>query len=290
MTQINLRPVQLDDRHDILDVEKKSTPRLQYLPYVYELFLNDPQGEFTVAEIDGQIVACAKFSVLPDGSGWLETIRVDPKYQGLGVGKRFYENYALIAKRSGVAATRMYTGINNAVSAGLAARYGHSLAETFYGFSCDLGGEQPSTKAKTDETGRFSAVSDPDQAVELIMPHANDWGNYLVMNRTFYQLTPILCRDLAQRGFVFHDGDGSTVVVGARFMPDAALHLGFFTGPADVCLDFAAAHARSRHIPQIQCLFPIGSTGVKAALEAAAEYGHRYTEAPAQFIVMEAAV
>ncbi|MEM7800212.1 MAG: GNAT family N-acetyltransferase, partial [Chloroflexota bacterium] len=124
MTKITLRPAHLNDRSAVLAVEKKSTPSLQYLPYVYELFLNDPQGEFTVAEIGGQIVACAKFSVLPDGSGWLETIRVDPQYQGLGVGKRFYENYAAIAKRSGVSATRMYTGINNAVSAGLAARYG----------------------------------------------------------------------------------------------------------------------------------------------------------------------
>ncbi|MEM7802923.1 MAG: hypothetical protein AAF633_27280, partial [Chloroflexota bacterium] len=161
--------------------------------------------------------------------------------------------------------------------------YGHTLAETFYGFSYDLDGNLPSMAA-----GRFSAVTDPDQAVDLMMPYAVDWGHYLVMNRTFYRLTPILCRDLAQRGFVFNDGGANTVVVGARFMPDVALHLGFFTGAADVCLHFAAAHARQHGIPQIQCLFPSRSAGVKVALEATAEHGYRYTQAPAQFIVMEA--
>ncbi|MEM7113980.1 MAG: GNAT family N-acetyltransferase [Chloroflexota bacterium] len=278
MTAITLRPATNDDRTAVLQVEKKAMPAMQYLPRVYEMFLNDPQGEFTVAEIDSEVVACAKFSVLPDGSGWLETIRVTPERQGLGVGKRFYENYYAIAKRDGVPAMRMYTGINNAVSAGLAARYRLTRAETFYGFTLSTDQKAAASNAK------FMPVTDPDYAVDLIMPHASNWGHYLVMNRTFYQLTPALCQHLAQRGFVFH-GDAGTVVAGARFMPHAALHVGFFAGDAQQCLQFAANQASTHRNPQIHCLFAITSNGVKPALEAA-----HYQETPSQFIVMEVQV
>lgn len=279
MTTIFLRPATASDRAAVLQVEKKSTPGLQYLPSVYEMFLNDPHGEFIVAEIDGEVVACAKFSVLPDGSGWLETIRVTPERQGLGIGKRFYENYFAIAKRTGVATMRMYTGINNAVSAGLAARYGLTQAETFYGFSQAVAATAEEETAVS--TSPFRPITDPEKAIELIMPHAADWGHYLIMNRTFYQLTPALCRHLAQRGFVFH-GSAGTVVAGARFMPDTALHVGFFMGDTQQCLHFTNQHARSNNIPYLHCLFAIAASGAKTAVEAAG-----YIENASQYIVME---
>lgn len=75
---------------------------------------------WTVAEVDGKIVGIGKLTLLYDGSAWLETLRVDPAYQGNGVGKAIYRRYLEEAAELNAPALRMYTGVKNAVSAGLA--------------------------------------------------------------------------------------------------------------------------------------------------------------------------
>lgn len=272
---ITIRNVTSADFAQVLIVEKQSMPAMQYLPVVFDLFLSHERGEFSVAEMDGEIVACAKFTALPDNSAWLETIRVTPARQGLGIGKRFYANYFDIARREGISTMRMYTGIHNAVSKGLAERFGFQLAETFYGLTRAVVGEGGAAEHT------FQPVTNPEQATALIMPHAAAWGKFVVMNRTFYKLTPALCRDLAQRGCVYA-GAAGVVVLGARFMPDAALHIGFFTGDAAACLAFANDLARVRGVSQLSCLFPTSIESTKQALSA-----QGYQAGASEFIVME---
>jgi ribosomal protein S18 acetylase RimI-like enzyme len=263
--EIVVRQAGLADRDAILAVERKSTPGLQYLPQVFEQFLADQRGEFSVAEIDGEIVACAKFTVLPDNSAWLETIRVDPKYQGLGIGKRFYENYFRIAEREGAHALRMYTGVNNVVSKGLAERYGLQLSQTFFEATYSLDGD-----AVRDELLSFEQVTDTAVSTNLIMPHQAKWQDYLAMNRTFYKITPALCAYLAERGEVYADAEsGSVVVAGARFMPEQALHLGFFSGDLAKCVQFALQLGAKRGVPSVKCLFPIEAQMTADVLEGA---------------------
>ncbi len=113
---IELRRARLEDREKAIWVESKSTPNLSYVPDVFEMFVSDDVGEFSVAEVDGEVVGCGKFTVVPDGSAWLETLRVIPERQGIGVGKRFYERWLEAARRLGVPTMRMYTGVGNVVS------------------------------------------------------------------------------------------------------------------------------------------------------------------------------
>ena len=77
----------------------------------------------------------AKLTVLPDGSAWLEALRVAPFAQGKGVGKQFYQHFFTVARERGIPSMRMYTGVRNAVSKGLAERFGFRLAATYRGAS-----------------------------------------------------------------------------------------------------------------------------------------------------------
>ena len=129
---IKLRKARPEDKEKVEWVESLSTPNLSYVPHVWGMFINDTGGDWSVEEVDGEVVACGKYSILPDGSAWLETLRVIPRRQGLGLGKRLYEHWLKLSAEKGVKTMRMYTGVNNAVSAGLARRYGLSLAETFH--------------------------------------------------------------------------------------------------------------------------------------------------------------
>jgi len=271
----NARPT---DRAAILAVEAKATPGLRYVPAVFDLFMADARGGFLVAEIAGEVVACGKFTVLPDGSAWLETLRVIPERQGLGIGKRFYEHFFTLAAREGVTTMRMYTGTKNLVSKGLAEHFGFRCAERFSaawhpGETVDPAPNHPA----------FQAVTDPTEATTLLLAHADAWQQYLVMNRTFYRLTPPLCAALAAAGQVYATPARERVIaLGARFMPAEALHIGLFGDNAEGALDFAKALAAARGVPRLTALFSTAANAPQQQLMAAG-----FQLEPAEFIVME---
>lgn len=275
-SELVLRKARNDDLEKVKWVESKSTPNLSYVGAVWEMFLSDEAGEFSVAEADGEVVACGKFTVVPDGSAWLETLRVIPERQGRGIGKRFYERFYDIARSRGVTTMRMYTGVRNVVSKGLAELYGLRLAETF------RGAYLPCDEAK-DSNDSFRQVTDPDEATELLMPLGEEWKDFLVMNRTFYKLTPALCKYLAGKGMVYEDPESRSVIaLGARFMPEQSLHVGAFGGDAKACLDLAMRLGAERGVESLSCLFPSSSAGIQDSLT---QYGFKFLES--DFIVME---
>ncbi len=191
---IVLRKARVEDLDDVVWVESLSTPTLSYVPHVWDMFLNDEEGDWSVEELDGKIMGCGKYSILPDGSAWLETLRVVPEAQGLGLGKRLYEHWLRLSDEKGVKAMRMYTGVKNVVSEGLAKRYGLSLAQTFHG-------TKMASEPFKAEHG-FENVTDVSEATQLLMPLGDTWGGWMVMNRTYYKWSPELCKWLTENGMV----------------------------------------------------------------------------------------
>ncbi len=275
---IVIRPATPADRAAVIVVEAKSTPGLQYLPQVFDQFVADPDGEFMVATIDEEVVACGKFTPLPDGSAWLETLRVIPARQGLGIGKRFYQRFFELAAAQGISTMRMYTGTQNVVSKGLAEHFGFQPAATFRGMwrPCDQATIPPTSPA-------FQPITDPDEATALLMPHRAAWHGFLVMNRTFYTLTPALCAALARQGQVYADPSRQSVLtLGARFMPEQALHIGLFAGDEAACLAFALHQGLARATGRLSCLLVAAATPIQATLLA-----HGFQRETSEFIVME---
>lgn len=275
---INVRPATPADRDAVVAVEAGSTPGLRYVARVFDDFVTDSTGEFTVAEIGSAVVGCAKLTRLPDGSAWLETLRVAPAFQGLGVGKRLYEGFFAFAGRAGISTMRMYTGVTNAASKGLAERFGFRLAGTFRG-----AGRAIDSAPDHASPPSFAPVTDADRVAELLLPHRDVWAGFAVMNRTFYALGPALCSDFARAGQVFEQvATGSVVVAGARFLPEQALHVALFAGDVPACVGFAARLARARGAGRLSCLFPAAAAGLQATLT-----GLDFSLEPSDFIVME---
>ncbi|MCB0124304.1 MAG: GNAT family N-acetyltransferase [Caldilineaceae bacterium] len=259
---ITVRPATYADRAAIVAAEALSTPGLRYVDQVFDLFMDRTQGEFLVAELAGDVVACGKFTITPDGSAWLETLRVIPACQGLGIGKRFYEAFFALAHRDGISTMRMYTGTKNVVSKGLAERFGFRLAEAFTEARLPVAQATP-----TSEAIPFQPVTDPHRAYQLIGQHRDNWHDFLVMNRTFYKITPALCTWLTVAGQVYEEpASESIMVIGARFMPEEALHIGFFGGDVTKCLRFALQQGCAAGVPRLNCIFPAASFAVYDAL------------------------
>ncbi len=258
---ISLRKAVEDDRAGVEVVEAQATPNLKYLPMVFDEFVSDDDGEFVVAETGCGILGCGKLTVVPDGSAWLEALRVIPRNQGHGIGKAFYARFFEIARRKGITTMRMYTGVNNKVSKGLAERNGFHLAATYRGAS------KPVDTTAYGRPHAFQIVTCPERARQLLMPLKARWEGFVVMNRTFYELTPHLCEAWAREGKVYQDlASGSVVALGARFMPLQAVHVAAFSGNQESCLAFAESMAADRGAARIQCMFPPTASDIQETL------------------------
>ena len=275
--QITIRHATQEDLGPIIEVESKATPNLNYVSKVFDMFLNDKTGDFSVAEVDGEVVACGKFTILPDKSAWLETLRVIPERQGMGIGKRFYKHFFDIAGRKGVKTMRMYTGEKNRVSKGLAERYGFKLAATYRGARLS----QKSFR-ETDKTS-FQKVTEYTRAASLLLPYQDKWKGFLIMNRTFYSINNELSDDLVNNGFMYEDFNSqSMITLGARFMPEKELHIGVLGGDLEACIDFAVRKGLEKEVQGLSCLFPPTEQHLQ---EKFTEFGFQIL--PSDFLVME---
>ena len=262
MPEIKIRRATPADRAKANQVEKEATPHLQYLDNVYDDWLSDNTGRLLVAEIAGKMVGTGKFTVLPDGSAWLETLRVSPDFQGMGIGKTFYRKFFDLAAERKIRTLRMYTEEYNSASKGLAELNGFRLAAKFRGSSI------PVPAIDTDEeSASFIPVTDPDEAFSLLKPYADRWENFLVMNRTFYRFSePLLAKWSGCNMIYKHPASGTLVILGARFLPERGLQLALFAGDADRALDFALQQTRLQGINRLQCMFPEAADGIRQKL------------------------
>lgn len=89
---IVFRKLTHEDYEDIVDISKDIWEGGDYLPGVFHRWVED-KGIFLggVDMESNKVVAVAKLSILYDGSGWLEGLRVHTSYRGQKLGKRVTE-------------------------------------------------------------------------------------------------------------------------------------------------------------------------------------------------------
>lgn len=268
------RPATWADLPACLEVEHAAMKANHYLADVADLYFNGTVGDLTVAEVDGKIVGIGKLTLLYDGSAWLETLRVDPAYQGNGVGKAIYRRYLEEAAELNAPALRMYTGVKNAVSAGLARRHGFTIHCTCREMTLRLD-DSPILETRFHRVGQ-------DTACRLLAPLADAWRGFLCFNRTFYAMNEPLYRGLAYEGKVYREeASCSILVAGTRFQHKKALHVALVEGDVDRCIAAAKTIARERGIPQLTVMFPYDNQVLEEKL---ASLG--FETAPSDFISM----
>ncbi len=271
---IYVRRAKPSDKERALWVESQAVRSLKYLERMWDEFIYSPDEPFFIAYLDGEMAGIGKFTLLPDGSAWLETLRVAKRFQGRGVGKAIYLAYLEHAAALKVPALRMYTGVSNYTSAGLAARNGFTLAETFSG--ADLLAENYHVP---DRVPGFRILEDPEKAYELFAP----LGRFLVFDRTFYVFDKILINALVAAKMVFHlPENDSAIILGYRMMPERGYNIGAMRGNYADCLAFAHYYGHLMNLPLISFIFPQADSAIRAALQEA-----HFTPNESDFIVME---
>ena len=247
--EFTTRPATLRDLDDLCAIEHSAIPGYEYL-YDNRHFYEKSPGEMVLALTDtGLPVGMGRYSVLPDGSGWLEILRVKKEYQHMGAGRAIYRRYMELARQTSAPSVAMFTGRENLASKGLAEKNGFSLAAAY------LGGDLALSDTESGVCGAFLEVCDPAAAKRLIEPHREKWGPFLVLNRTFFHYNDALYAYLCKEGMVYSDGE-NVVVLGARMLRERGLHLGMYGGDETLCLSFAASKAAALGAKKLTMMYP----------------------------------
>jgi len=98
---IVFRKLTHEDYEDIVDISKDIWGGTDYLPSVFHKWVDDKGIFLGGIDIDNnKVVAVAKLSILYDGSGWLEGLRVHTSYRGQKLGKRVTEEILIRANEA----------------------------------------------------------------------------------------------------------------------------------------------------------------------------------------------
>ncbi|MEG1862032.1 MAG: GNAT family N-acetyltransferase [Oscillospiraceae bacterium] len=240
-------------------VERETMGGYHYLDDAWHYF--NGLGGAMVCVYDGdKMIGIGRFSVLFDGSGWLETLRVLPPYQRKGAGRLIYKDYLALAKENNCPSIAMFTGVENVSSSSLARVNGLEKVAQHRGYHL------------TDLSGGcahgFKHIN-PPRAAELILPKKDEYNNYMVFNRTFYHVNELNAKGFSVDGKVFEDVEsGSFIVCGARFQHNVTLHIAMMGGDYNKCLDFAINYAKAQGLQKVSCTFALENEKLEAALKA----------------------
>jgi RimJ/RimL family protein N-acetyltransferase len=102
-----------------------------YIPSVWHEWLDDCRGCLQVATRNGDVVGLQHVAVLPDGSAWLEGIRVVPEMQGAGIGSALLQAGIRWARLAGCPAVRLATSSGNEASNRIAEKEGVRVRAQF---------------------------------------------------------------------------------------------------------------------------------------------------------------
>jgi GNAT superfamily N-acetyltransferase len=131
MTGLIFRPARPEDKPRVLEITAHTWSDGDYIPEVWDDWLADPKGEFTVAELDGVVVALAKLTSLGQDQWWLEGLRVDPERRLKGIGQAMNTYHVELARKLGGRVIRYATGIRNEGSHRIAERAGFHVLTRF---------------------------------------------------------------------------------------------------------------------------------------------------------------
>lgn len=122
MPNMEIRVARQEDREAILAFCANTWEWGDYIEYVWDEWLDKPEGVLFVATVDGQPVGIAHIRMLNKTDAWLEGMRVDPAYRHHGLATALHNATLLEAMRRGATSARLITESTNTASISLTER------------------------------------------------------------------------------------------------------------------------------------------------------------------------
>lgn len=226
-----VRPARASDRDAIIEMSKHIWGGLDYLPHVWDKWLEDPNGGLLTVLYDNEPVGVSKVTLLSPGEVWLEGLRLHPKLHGKGLTKQINRVSFREARRHNPKTIRYATGVGNAASRHLGEIRGFWLAaRTHWVWGRTLG--------KGRLSGRIASLGELDDVLEFIRGTGcyRDASGLLAVDWKFLELKRSRVRDLVRAGQVLimpRQGRIRAAAICAKHPHDGGICLGFVDGPDD---------------------------------------------------------
>jgi RimJ/RimL family protein N-acetyltransferase len=168
MGPFEIRPMRPGDKPAMVDIASRIWDGTDYLPFVFDDWLADADGEFAAAILDGRVVGCGKLSFPAPGHAWLEGLRKDPAVADGGLAEAVTRYFLRrLAARPGLASVRFSTYVFNERSIAVNERLGFVRRHVF---SCKAWARKRAEVevAACPEAGRTVAVDDPAEAIRFV--------------------------------------------------------------------------------------------------------------------------
>lgn len=212
------------------EIEKEALPIIDpYYKKNISIFKEEIEGDLIVAYDEDYPIGMGRFSYHPDGSMWLETVRVRPDYQRKKIGTGIYEKYLQIAKDNNIKTIRLYTEGFNEKSMNLTNKMGFSIILKYDYFSLKA------PEGQKDLNG-FLVAKDLDKVMDFI--EKNPWTDLMCINNVFYETNRQNIKWFIDRDMVYTKGD-SLMLVGARHNRNSIAYIGYMAGDYKDCIKSA---------------------------------------------------
>ena len=168
MPDFEVRPARPEDREAVLAFCQQTWEWGDYIEYVWDEWLNNPQGKLFVAIKGGQPVGVANMRMLNETEAWFEGMRVDPTFRQHGIASALFDAQLAEAKHRGATTARLITESTNTSAIRLLERSSMSRIGAYATFRA---------LAATIPTNRSSALETPDLATSADLDEIIDYLN-----------------------------------------------------------------------------------------------------------------
>ncbi|MFC1950891.1 GNAT family N-acetyltransferase [Chloroflexota bacterium] len=151
MNELEIRDATKDDKDGILSFCRDTWDWGDYIELVWDDWLNDPEGKLIVGLLDGIPVAVVHIGTYPTGEGWIEGMRIDPKYRDKQIGTSLSNYCVSEMAKAGIRVARYMTASSNKPVQRISEKHGFKRFSSCYVLWAELAeGQHGLTKLPLD--------------------------------------------------------------------------------------------------------------------------------------------
>ncbi|MBC7320220.1 GNAT family N-acetyltransferase [bacterium] len=162
-----LEKVTSEDKEEVLSFTSKTWEWGDYIPEVFDEWLDPKNGDFIKVVLDNKIVGISHIGYLSDWEAWLEGLRVHPDYRGMGIGTFILDATLEILKEKKIKVARNAIISTNIASQNLVKKRNFELVGEFLSFS-------KKTEKITVEGLRKTDIKDIEKLLDIAQEEAKD--------------------------------------------------------------------------------------------------------------------
>lgn len=205
---VHVREALKSDRDAVFEFCRHTWSWGDYIPHVWDKWLQESNGKVFVATLDGVPIGIQHITIDKPGEAWLSGARTASQYRRMGVAKAITSKCLEYARSMGVKVARLVTESDNAAAIAAVQKMGFKPVAEFLEMELEKPSEASSRRSRWANAGRLEDVWHYLQASDVYRLAA---GLYTVLYHWCSLGKSDLERFIRHGKAIIYNGDGGTV-------------------------------------------------------------------------------